>query len=101
MSGAPWFWTVSCGLFLLGGWCVVRRKNAIGILMGVELILNAAALNFVVAARLRGDPVDGQVVSIFVILLAAAEAVVVFAASVVVYQLFHTADVDAVRDLKG
>ncbi|MBI2058634.1 MAG: NADH-quinone oxidoreductase subunit NuoK [Nitrospirae bacterium] len=92
---------VAAGLFLLGGFCVIRRKHAVGVLMGVELILNSAALNFAAAAKLRGVPLEGQVAAIFVILLAAAEAVVVLAATLAIYHQVRTANADEVRELKG
>jgi hypothetical protein len=59
-------------MFLLGIFTMVTRRNAIYVLMGAELILNAAALNFVAFARHRGDALNGQMFAIFVIMLAAA-----------------------------
>ena len=73
---------VSAVLLTLGLVMFVSRRNSIAILMGVELVINAAALNFVVFSRFttsQNSPLDGQVFAIFVILLAAAEAVVALA----------------------
>jgi NADH-quinone oxidoreductase subunit K len=80
------YFFVSSAMFVLGVFTMVSRKNAIYVLMGAELILNAAALNFVAFARHRGDPLNGQMFAIFVIILAAAEAAVALG---IVLQLFH------------
>ena len=65
---------LSAILFALGLYCVLTRRNAIGILMGIELILNSANVNYVAFARYGNGGYDGQVFAIFVIMLAAAEA---------------------------
>ena len=80
------YFFVSSAMFVLGVFTMVSRRNAIYVLMGAELILNAAALNFVAFARHRGDPLNGQMFAIFVIILAAAEAAVALG---IVLQLFH------------
>src|SRR5579862_2113712 len=71
-------------LFACGIFAMVSRRNAVGILMGVELILNAAGINFVAFARfghdkVNGDQLDGQIFTLFIIVLAAAEAAVALA----------------------
>ncbi len=88
-------------LFALGMFCVVTRTNAVGILMGIELILNAANVNFVAFNRFQGGPLTGQVFAAFVIVLAAAEAAVGLAIIMGIYQNFRSIDVtraDALRD---
>jgi NADH-quinone oxidoreductase subunit K len=81
-------------LFALGFVTVVTRKNAVGILMGVELILNAANVNFVAFNHYSGSKLlTGQVFAIFVILLAAAEAAVGLAIVLSIFQNFRTIDV--------
>lgn len=77
---------IGAAMFLLGIFTMVSRKNAIYVLMGAELILNAAALNFVAFARHLGNRLDGQMFAIFIIILAAAEAAVALG---IVLQLFH------------
>ena len=81
---------ISSAMFVLGVFTMVTRKNAIYVLMGAELILNAAALNFVAFARhysgSGGGALDGQMFAIFIIILAAAEAAVALG---IVLQLFH------------
>jgi NADH-quinone oxidoreductase subunit K len=87
-------------LFATGLACILMRRNMIQILMGVELVLNAAALNFVAFAHFLGK-IEGQVVAVFVIVLAAAEAAVALALVLAVYRLFKTVDITEVKDLKG
>lgn len=81
-------------LFALGTYTVITRTNAVGILMGVELILNAANVNFVAFNRFNPSPVlTGQVVSLFVIVLAAAEAAVALAIVLAIYMNTRSIDV--------
>lgn len=80
------YFFISSAMFVCGVFTMVSRRNAIYVLMGAELILNAAALNFVAFARHRGDALNGQMFAIFVIILAAAEAAVALG---IVLQLFH------------
>lgn len=101
MIGLPHFLVVSLVLFLLGLFCVITRRNAIAILMGVELILNAVNINFVAFSRYGGGTLDGQVFAIFVIMLAAAEAAIGLAVVLGMYQQFHTIDVEAAETLRG
>jgi len=88
-------------LFSLGLFCVVTRRNAIGILMGIELILNSANINYVAFARYGRGGYDGQIFAIFVIMLAAAEAAVGLAIVLGIYQRFETIDVEATDRLRG
>src|SRR5688572_15027591 len=73
-------------MFVLGVFTMVTRRNAIYVLMGAELILNAAALNFVAFARHLGNRLDGQMFAIFIVILAAAEAAVALG---IVLQIHH------------
>jgi NADH-quinone oxidoreductase subunit K len=88
-------------LFGAGLFCVVTRRNALGILMGIELILNSANINYVAFARYSQAGYDGQVFAIFVIMLAAAEAAIGLAIVLGIYQTFETIDVDATDRLRG
>ncbi len=92
---------VSALLFALGIVCIVTRRNIIYVLMGIEMILNAANINFVAFARFNGGGLDGQMMAIFVIILAAAEAAVALAIVLNVFHLFETvkpSEVDLMRD---
>jgi len=88
-------------LFALGLFTVVTRRNAIGILMGIELVLNSANINYVAFARYANAHYDGQVFAIFVIMLAAAEAAIGLAIVLGIYQRFETIDVEATDRLRG
>jgi NADH-quinone oxidoreductase subunit K len=95
------FLVLGAVVFCLGLFCVLTRRNAIGILMGIELILNAANLNYVAFARYNGQAYDGQIFAIFVIMLAAAEAAIGLAIVLGIYQGFETIEVDATDRLRG
>lgn len=99
--GLTHFLAVSLLVFLLGLYCVLTRRNAIGILMGVELILNSANINYLAFARYSAGNYDGQIFAIFVIMLAAAEAAIGLAIVLGIYQTFHTIDVEATETLRG
>ena len=73
------FLVVSSILFCLGIYGVVTRKNAVMVLMGIELILNASNINFIAFARYGNFGLQGQIVALFVIVLAAAEAAIALA----------------------
>ena len=94
------FVTLGGILFALGLFTVVTRRNAIGILMGIELVLNSANVNYVAFARYGGSGYDGQVFAIFVIMLAAAEAAIGLAIVLGIYQSFETIDVEATDRLR-
>ena len=98
--GLVHFLTVSAILFSLGLFAVMKRRNAIGILMGVELMLNASNINFVAFSRYVQHTIDGQIMAAFVIVLAAAEAAVALAIVLAMYRNFGTANADTVNSLK-
>ena len=79
---------------------VMLRRNAIVVLMSVELMLNAANLNFAAFARLHGD-LGGQIFSIFIIVLAAGEAAVGLAILIALYRNKQTVDLQDMNLLKG
>ncbi|MEE3365299.1 MAG: NADH-quinone oxidoreductase subunit NuoK, partial [Planctomycetota bacterium] len=66
-------------MFVSGVVCMATKRNGIAVLMGVELVLNGANVNFVAFARYTNLGLDGQIISLFVIVLAAAEAAVALA----------------------
>lgn len=81
---------VSAALFGLGIVAIITRRNVIYILMGIELILNAANINFVAFNRFGANGLDGRMFAIFTIILAAAEAAVALAIVLNVFYLFHS-----------
>jgi NADH-quinone oxidoreductase subunit K len=87
-------------LFSFGIFAILTRRNAIMVLMGVELVLNAANINFVAFSRYVTTSFDGHVVAIFVIILAAAEAAIALAIILNIYQNFNTVNVDEINQLK-
>lgn len=98
--GLPHVLVVAALLFTLGMICVLTRRNAVGLLMGVELILNAANINFVAFNHYLTTGVDGHLVALFGIILAAAEAAVALAIVLAIYQTFHTIDTTETTLLK-
>ena len=89
-------------LFVCGAVCMATKRNAIGVLMGVELVLNGATVNFVTFAHFNpAFEVEGQVFALFVIVLAAAEAAVALAIVLNFYNNHTTVDVDSAEELKG
>ena len=90
--GLGHFLLVALLLFSLGFFTVVTRKNAVAILMGVELIINAANLNFVAFSRYAAvaQPLAGQVIPVFGIMIAAAEAAVGLAIVLAIFQNWHS-----------
>ncbi|MBU0529940.1 NADH-quinone oxidoreductase subunit NuoK [bacterium] len=92
--------TLAAVLFSLGIFAVITRRNAIAVLMGIELILNAANLNFIAFARFGGMNFSGHIFALFVIVLAAAEAAVALAIIINLYQNFQSINVDEAQQLK-
>ena len=85
-----------CGIFVM-----TIKRNAVGILIGVELVLNAANINLVAFSRYQVGTLDGQITAVFVIVLAAAEAAVAIAIFVNYYNNLATIDVDRGDSLSG
>ena len=100
--GLVHYLAVGLVLCCLGLFCVLTRRNAIGVLMGVELILNAANVNLVAFARFStAFRLEGQVFALMVVVLAAAEAAVALAIILNFYNNHATVDVDEAKQLKG
>ena len=92
---------ISAVLLVCGLGCMATKRNAVAVLMGVELVLNAANLNFVALSQ-RGDVgLDGQAVALFVIVIAAAEAAVALAIALAYYNAHRSIDVDDGVTLRG
>ena len=101
MIGLHHFLIVSAALFSLGIMAVFSRKNAVNVLMGVELILNSANLNLVAFSRFSAGNLGGQIFAIFVIVVAAAEAAVALAIVLSMYRIIKTVNLDRADTLKG
>ena len=96
---------VGAVLFVTGVVCMATKRNALGVLMGVELVLNGANINFIAFGssylRQQSLGLDGQLISLFIIVLAAAEAAVALAIALNFYNNHTTIDVDRADELKG
>ena len=106
--GVTHYLVVGAILFTCGVACMAVKRNALGVLMGIELVLNGANVNFVAFASpylqaegAKSLGLDGQAIALFVILLAAAEAAVALAITLNFYNNPATVDVDRADDLKG
>ena len=86
--------------FAIGIAIIVMRRNGVAVLMGVEMILNAAALNFVAFSKYVTGNVNGQVIAVFVIIIAAAEAAVALAIVLNIYNNFSTINLDEADKLR-
>lgn len=95
------FLLLSILLFSLGIFLILSRRNAIMALMGVELILNAANVNFVAFAQYDKIDQDGQMAALFVMALAAAEVAVALAIILQAYRSFGNIDLGKLDKLKG
>ena len=96
---------LSAFLFACGVFALISRRNAVAILMGVELILNASGINFIAFARFGHDKaggahLDGQIFTLFIIVLAAAEAAVALALVLAVFQTHKTIALNDVDEMK-
>ena len=92
---------VSCGLFFIGIYGFLTRRNLITMLMSVELILNSVNINFVAFNKfLWGDKLDGLFFTLFIITIAAAEAAVAIAIIINLYRNYKSIDVAEVDTMK-
>ena len=103
--GVSHYLVVGAILFVTGAVCMATKRNALGILMGIELVLNGANINFIAfgSPYLRSETLglDGQLMALFIIVLAAAEAAVALAIALNFYNNFASIDVDRADQLKG
>ncbi len=92
---------ISLVLFLVGIMVMMVRKNIVAILLGIELVLNAAALNFVAYSKFVTQNLDGHIFSLFIIVVAAAEAAVGLAIVIRFFQIKETIHVDEATQLRN
>ncbi len=96
-----WYLVVSAALFCIGIYGVLARRNAIAVLMSIELMLNAVNINLVAFWRyITPQAISGQAFAIFVFVVAAAEAAVGLALVISVYRHLQAVDVEKVDSLK-
>jgi len=101
MIGLSHYLIISAALFSLGIMGVLTRKNAVNVLMGVELILNSANINLVAFSKYSAGNMSGQIFAIFIIVVAAAEAAVALAIVLSMYRIIKTVNLDRADTLKG
>jgi NADH-quinone oxidoreductase subunit K len=101
MIGLSHYLIISAALFSFGIMAVMTRKNAVNVLMGVELILNSANINLVAFSRYSWMNLDGQLFAVFIIVIAAAEAAVALAIVLSMYRLIKSVSLDKADTLKG
>lgn len=99
--GLTHFLIVGAILFALGLMAILSKRNSIMVLMGVELILNAANINLVAFSRFTELSMDAQMIALFVIIIAAAEAAVALAIVLNIYNRFKTINLDQINLMKG
>ena len=101
MIGLSHYLVVAAALLALGVLGLLTRRNAVNVLMSVELILNSANINLVAFSRFGSGSLDGQVFAVFVIVVAAAEVAVALAIVLTMYRLKRTPNLDEADILKG
>lgn len=101
MIGVTHYLIVAAALFSLGVMGLLTRRNAVNVLMSIELILNSANVNLVAFSRYAAGNLDGQVFAVFVIVVAAAEVAVALAIVLTLYRLRRTPNLDDTDILKG
>jgi len=92
---------VAAALFSLGLYGMLTRKNAINVLMAIELIFNSANINLVAFSRFVTGDTEGQVFALFVIVIAACEAAVALAIVMSLYRILKDVSLDEASALKG
>lgn len=99
--GLTHFLIVGAILFSLGLMAILSKRNMIMVLMGVELILNSANINLIAFSRFTELSLEGQMIGLFVIIIAAAEAAVALAIALNVYNRFKSINLDDISLMKG
>jgi NADH-quinone oxidoreductase subunit K len=98
--GLEHFLVLGAILFCLGLYAIITRKNAVLVLMGLELVLNSANINFIAFSKFGGMNIEGHIAAIFVIILAAAEAAVALAIILNIYQNYKHINVDEINKMR-
>jgi NADH:ubiquinone oxidoreductase subunit K len=102
MVPLEWYLILAAGLFCLGLYGVLSRRNAVAVLMSLELMLNAVNINLIAFGRyIVPKEVTGQVFAIFVLAVAAAEAAVGLALIIAIYRSRDTVNLEEIDLLKG
>jgi NADH:ubiquinone oxidoreductase subunit K len=98
----PTYLYLAVVLFAIGLYGVLARRNLIAILISVELILNAASINFMAFNRfLAPTPAVGQIITLFIMAVAAAEAAIALSIIIAVYRKLKTVNIEQATELRG
>lgn len=101
MPGLLHYLILSSALFCVGIFGLLTRRNAVGVLMSIELMFNSVNINFVAFSRfLSPEALSGQIFAIFIITIAAAEAAVGLAIVMLLYRNFRGIEVDKINFMK-
>lgn len=101
MPSLAHYLVLASALFCIGIFGLLTRRNAVGVLMSIELMFNAVNINFIAFSRfLTPDAITGQIFAIFVITIAAAEAAVGLAIIMLLYRNFRGIEVDKINYMK-
>ena len=100
MIPLSWYLILAAVLFSIGMFGAISRKNAVAVLISIELMLNAANLNLVLFSRNNPELFSGQMFALFVIVVAVCEAAIGLAIVLRVYKYYHTSVPDEVNELK-
>lgn len=101
MPSLAHYLVLASALFCIGIFGLLTRRNAVGVLMSIELMFNAVNINFIAFSRfLTPDAITGQIFAIFVITIAAAEAAVGLAIVMLLYRNFRGIEVDKINFMK-
>jgi NADH-quinone oxidoreductase subunit K len=95
------YWILSASIFCIGMAVAITKRNIIGVLMGLELMLNAAGINLVATWQKQPQATDGQIFTLFIIAIAAAESALALAIAYQVYRRFKTVSLDKISTMKG
>lgn len=101
MIESSYFLLVSAAIFSLGFAVLITKKNLIVMLMGVELMLNSVNINFVAFARNAVNPLEGQLFSLFIMIIAASEVAVALAIILKLKEHYKTINPDKIDELKN
>lgn len=101
--GLEHYLVVGAIVFGLGLLIIITRRSTIAVLMGIELLLNSAGLNFVAFAKYSkgAENLDGQIVTLFIIVIAAAEAALALAIALNIFNSINSVELDDAHSLKG
>jgi NADH-quinone oxidoreductase subunit K/NAD(P)H-quinone oxidoreductase subunit 4L len=102
MNSLTTYLFIAAALFIIGVFGLLQRRSLIGMLIAIELMLNGASVNFMAFNRfLAPDPVIGQVYTLFIMGLAAAETAIALSIIIALFRRIHSINIEQARDLRG